>query len=125
MSHQSKNLFAGRQIVSVVEIWGANNSLVRPRGAVCVGTSASLPSALPMPSTTSKTLPVVCRRISVQRADRKLWDKLESWTFYQKGLGGGGGELRCPDADGQDCFLAWWKECEEELAPNQKSLGAT
>jgi hypothetical protein len=51
--------------------------------------------------------------ISVQRADRKVWDRLESWTFYQKGLGGGGG-LRGPDDDGQDCFLAWWKEFVEQ-----------
>jgi hypothetical protein len=50
--------------------------------------------------------------ISVQRADRKVWDQLERWSFYRKGWGGGVG---CgPDHEAQDCFLAWWKEFEEE-----------
>src|SRR5215470_4146132 len=38
MSHQPDNLFAGTQVVSLVEIRGTNNSLVHPRGAVGVVT---------------------------------------------------------------------------------------
>lgn len=38
MSHQPNNIFAGTQIVSLVEIRGASNSLVHPRGAVGVVT---------------------------------------------------------------------------------------
>ena len=34
MSHQPDNIFAGTQVVSLVEIRGTNNSLVHPRGAV-------------------------------------------------------------------------------------------
>lgn len=38
MSHQPHNIFAGTQVVSLVEIRGTNNSLVHPRGAVGVVT---------------------------------------------------------------------------------------
>src|SRR5216683_189529 len=38
MSHQPNNVFAGTQIVSLVEVRGTNNSLVHPRGAVGVVT---------------------------------------------------------------------------------------
>ncbi|HZM04482.1 MAG TPA: nucleotidyltransferase domain-containing protein [Candidatus Saccharimonadales bacterium] len=38
MSHQPDNIFAGTQVVSLVEIRGTNNSLVHPRGAVGVVT---------------------------------------------------------------------------------------
>jgi hypothetical protein len=38
MSHQPNNLFAGTQVVSLVEVRGTNNSLVHPRGAVGVVT---------------------------------------------------------------------------------------
>lgn len=38
MSHQPHNIFAGTQVVSLVEVRGANNSLVHPRGAVGVVT---------------------------------------------------------------------------------------
>jgi predicted nucleotidyltransferase len=38
MAHQPNNIFAGTQVVSLVEIRGANNSLVHPRGAVGVVT---------------------------------------------------------------------------------------
>jgi hypothetical protein len=38
MSHQPDNIFAGTQIVSLVEVRGSNNSLVHPRGAVGVVT---------------------------------------------------------------------------------------
>jgi predicted nucleotidyltransferase len=38
MSHQPDNIFAGTQVVSLVEVRGANNSLVHPRGAVGVVT---------------------------------------------------------------------------------------
>jgi uncharacterized protein len=38
MSHQPDNLFAGTQVVSLVEVRGTNNSLVHPRGAVGVVT---------------------------------------------------------------------------------------
>lgn len=38
MSHQPNNIFAGTQIVSLVELRGTNNSLVHPRGAVGVVT---------------------------------------------------------------------------------------
>src|SRR3989442_11786270 len=38
MSHQPDNVFAGTQVVSLVEIRGTNNSLVHPRGAVGVVT---------------------------------------------------------------------------------------
>jgi hypothetical protein len=38
MSHQPKNIFAGTQVVSQVEVRGTNNSLVHPRGAVGVVT---------------------------------------------------------------------------------------
>src|SRR5688572_7916331 len=38
MSHQPDNIFAGTQVVSLVEVRGTNNSLVHPRGAVGVGT---------------------------------------------------------------------------------------
>jgi hypothetical protein len=38
MSHQTDNIFAGTQIVSLVEVRGTNNSLVHPRGAVGVVT---------------------------------------------------------------------------------------
>src|SRR5882724_7779655 len=36
MSHQPDNVFAGTQVVSLVEVRGTNNSLVHPRGAVGV-----------------------------------------------------------------------------------------
>jgi len=36
MSHQVDNIFAGTQVVSLVEVRGTNNSLVHPRGAVGV-----------------------------------------------------------------------------------------
>jgi uncharacterized protein len=38
MSHQSNNIFAGTQVVSLVEVRGPNDSLVHPRGAVGVVT---------------------------------------------------------------------------------------
>src|SRR5437879_4225676 len=38
MSHQPHNIYAGTQIVSLVEIRGTNNALVHPRGAVGVVT---------------------------------------------------------------------------------------
>src|SRR5437667_10483329 len=38
MSHQPDNIFAGTQVVSLVEVRGTNNSLVHPRGAVGVVT---------------------------------------------------------------------------------------
>lgn len=38
MSHQPGNVFAGTQIVTLVEVRGTNNSLVHPRGAVGVVT---------------------------------------------------------------------------------------
>src|SRR6185436_16144668 len=38
MGHQPNNIFAGTQVVSLVEVRGTNNSLVHPRGAVGVVT---------------------------------------------------------------------------------------
>ena len=38
MSHQPNNIFAGTQIVTLIEVRGTNNSLVHPRGAVGVVT---------------------------------------------------------------------------------------
>jgi hypothetical protein len=38
MSHQPDNIFAGTQVVALVEIRGPNKSLVHPRGAVPVET---------------------------------------------------------------------------------------
>src|SRR2546422_5779100 len=38
MSHQRDNIFAGTQVVSLVEVRGTNNSLVHPRGVVGVVT---------------------------------------------------------------------------------------
>src|SRR5262245_26128209 len=38
MSHQLHNIYAGTQVVSLVEVRGPNNSLVHPRGAVGVVT---------------------------------------------------------------------------------------
>lgn len=38
MSHQPNNIFAGTQVVSLVEVRGPNHSLVHPRGAVGVVT---------------------------------------------------------------------------------------
>ena len=38
MSHQPNNIFAGTQVVSLVEVRGPSNSLVHPRGAVGVVT---------------------------------------------------------------------------------------
>jgi len=38
MSHQPDNIFAGTQVVSLVEVRGPNHSLVHPRGAVGVVT---------------------------------------------------------------------------------------
>src|SRR5439155_2078260 len=38
MSHQPNNIFAGTQVVSLVEVRGTNNPLVLPRGAVGVVT---------------------------------------------------------------------------------------
>ena len=38
MSHQPDNIFAGTQVVSLMEVRGTNNSLVHPRGAVGVVT---------------------------------------------------------------------------------------
>src|SRR6266498_394663 len=38
MSHQPDNIFAGTQVVSLVEVRGTNSSLVHPRGAVGVVT---------------------------------------------------------------------------------------
>jgi hypothetical protein len=38
MSHQPDNIFAGTQVVSLVEVRGASNSLAHPRGAVGVVT---------------------------------------------------------------------------------------
>jgi predicted nucleotidyltransferase len=41
MSHQPDNIFAGTQVVSLVEVRGRNNSLVHPRGAVGIVTRIS------------------------------------------------------------------------------------
>ena len=38
MSHQPDNIFAGTQVVALVEVRGTNNSLVHPRRAVGVVT---------------------------------------------------------------------------------------
>lgn len=38
MSHQPNNVFAGTQVVTLIEVRGTNNSLVHPRGAVGVVT---------------------------------------------------------------------------------------
>jgi len=38
MSHQSNNIFAGTQVVALIEVRGPGNSLVHPRGAVGVVT---------------------------------------------------------------------------------------
>ena len=38
MSHQPNNIFAGTQVVALLEVRGPNNSLVHPRGAVGVVT---------------------------------------------------------------------------------------
>ncbi|HYT60095.1 MAG TPA: hypothetical protein VEL06_07980, partial [Haliangiales bacterium] len=38
MSHRPNNIFAGTQVVALVEVRGTNNSLVHPRGAVGVVT---------------------------------------------------------------------------------------
>ncbi len=38
MSHQPNNIFAGTQVISLVEVRGTNHSLVHPRGAVGVVT---------------------------------------------------------------------------------------
>jgi hypothetical protein len=38
MSHQPDNIFAGTQVVALVEVRGPNHSLVHPRGAVGVVT---------------------------------------------------------------------------------------
>ena len=38
MSHQPNNIFAGTQVVSLVEVRGPNHSLVHPRGAIGVVT---------------------------------------------------------------------------------------
>jgi predicted nucleotidyltransferase len=38
MSHQANNIFAGTQVVALLEVRGPNNSLVHPRGAVGVVT---------------------------------------------------------------------------------------
>lgn len=38
MSHQPNNIFAGTQVVALVEVRGTNNALVHPRGAVGVVT---------------------------------------------------------------------------------------
>lgn len=57
-------------------------------------------------------------QIVVQRADRKMWEKLQTKTYYQKGLGGGTG--RGPDDDGNDCLEAWWKEFKEKQARIQR-----
>src|SRR5258707_11474919 len=38
MSHQPNNIFAGTQVISLVEVRGTNDSLVHPRGAVGVVT---------------------------------------------------------------------------------------
>jgi hypothetical protein len=38
MSHQPNNIFAGTQVVSLIEVRGTNNALVHPRGAVGVVT---------------------------------------------------------------------------------------
>jgi predicted HTH transcriptional regulator len=38
MSHQPNNIFAGTQVVALIEVRGTNNSLVHPRGAVGVVT---------------------------------------------------------------------------------------
>ena len=38
MSHQPDNIFAGTQVVTLVQVRGTNNSLVHPRGAVGVVT---------------------------------------------------------------------------------------
>jgi hypothetical protein len=52
MSRQPHNIYAGTQVVSLVEIRATNNSLVHPRGAVGVVTrntdwrSASFPRSI-------------------------------------------------------------------------------
>jgi len=38
VSHRPDNIFAGTQVVSLVEVRGTNNALVHPRGAVGVVT---------------------------------------------------------------------------------------
>jgi hypothetical protein len=59
--------------------------------------------------------------ISIQRVDRKIWDKLESWTFYQKGLASGAG--RGPDDEAQDCFLEWFDEYLAQQAEVKRLRG--
>src|SRR5947207_828394 len=46
MSHQPDNVFAGTQVVSLVEVRGTNNSLVHPRGAVGVVALKANPNIL-------------------------------------------------------------------------------
>src|SRR3954462_8443453 len=60
MSHQPNNIFAGTQVVSLVEVRGTNDSLVHPRGAVGVVTRppavAGEPSLVRFPDGFEKAL---------------------------------------------------------------------
>ncbi len=38
MSHQPNNIFAGTQVIALIEVRGTNDALVHPRGAVGVVT---------------------------------------------------------------------------------------
>ena len=48
--------------------------------------------------------------IFVQRVDRKIWQELESRSFYHRGMGG----LCGPDHEAQNCLIAWFKEFEQK-----------
>ncbi|HSU54154.1 MAG TPA: toll/interleukin-1 receptor domain-containing protein [Candidatus Dormibacteraeota bacterium] len=54
--------------------------------------------------------------VAIQKVDRKVWNELESRTFYHKGMG----RTRGPDQDARDQFMAWFEESKEEQADIQR-----
>ena len=71
MSHQPDNIFAGTQVVSLVEVRGTNKSLVHPRGAVGVVNDESDTNPARVEAHREKLL-------SVKRGEVS-WPEVDAW----------------------------------------------
>jgi hypothetical protein len=77
MSHQPDNIFAGTQVVSLIEVRGTNNSLVHPRGAVGVvtrgGRNYTATSNAPSPKPNCRSGPTMKRQILSSSKPEGKW----------------------------------------------------
>jgi hypothetical protein len=71
MSHQPDNIFAGTQVVSLVEVRGTNKSLVPPRGAVGIVNDLSDTNPVRVEAPREKLL-------SVKRSEMP-WPEVDAW----------------------------------------------